>query len=63
MTGMVVFDYAACYGDAVRDMAQWMAAGKLKSREDIVRGLEQFPSALLKLFTGENHGKLIIEVA
>ena len=62
MTGMVVFDYAARYGEAVREMAQWMAAGKLKSREDIVRGLEQFPAALLKLFTGDNHGKLVLEV-
>jgi NADPH-dependent curcumin reductase len=63
MTGMVVFDYAARYADAIREMGQWMAAGKLKSREDIVRGLEQFPSALLKLFTGDNHGKLVLEVA
>jgi len=62
MTGMVVFDYAARYGDAIREMARWMAEGKLTSREDIVRGLEQFPSALLKLFTGENHGKLVLEV-
>jgi NADPH-dependent curcumin reductase CurA len=43
-------------------MAQWMAAGKLQSREDIVPGLEQFPQALLKLFTGENHGKLMLEL-
>jgi NADPH-dependent curcumin reductase CurA len=63
MTGMVVFDYAARYGEAVRAMAGWMAEGKLKSREDIVRGIEQFPTALLKLFSGENHGKLMLEVA
>jgi len=62
MTGMVVFDYAARYGAAVAEMAQWMAAGKLRSREDSVPGLEQFPQALLKLFTGENHGKLMLEL-
>jgi NADPH-dependent curcumin reductase len=62
MTGMVVFDYAARYGEGVREMAQWMAAGKLTSREHIIKGLQQFPSALLKLFSGENNGKLIIEV-
>ena len=38
-------------------------AGKLKSREDIVEGLQNFPEALLKLFTGENFGKLILKVA
>jgi NADPH-dependent curcumin reductase CurA len=63
MTGMVVFDYANRYAEAAREMAAWMAAGKLKSREDIVEGLETFPDTLLKLFKGENTGKLILKVA
>jgi len=62
MTGMVVMDYAARYAEAVAEMAGWMAAGKLLSREDIVRGLETFPVTLNKLFAGENHGKLLLEV-
>jgi NADPH-dependent curcumin reductase len=62
MTGMVVMDYAARYGEGIAEMAQWMAAGKLASREDIVAGLAEFPRALLKLFSGENHGKLVLEV-
>jgi NADPH-dependent curcumin reductase CurA len=62
MTGMVVFDYAERYAEGVREMAGWMAAGKLKSREDIVFGLDKFPEALLKLFTGENNGKLLLEL-
>ncbi len=63
MTGMVVFDYTPRFPAAVAEMAQWMAAGKLRSREDIVHGLAQFPQALLKLFTGENHGKLMLQLA
>lgn len=63
MTGMVVFDYASRYPEAAREMAAWMAAGKLKSREDIVEGLETFPDTLLKLFKGENTGKLILKVS
>jgi NADPH-dependent curcumin reductase len=62
MKGMVVFDFAARYGEAGRDMAGWLKSGKLKSREDIVRGLETFPETLLKLFKGENFGKLMIQV-
>ncbi|MBK8741369.1 MAG: NADP-dependent oxidoreductase [Betaproteobacteria bacterium] len=62
MTGMVVFDYAARYAEAAREMAGWMAAGKLKSREDIVCGFDKFPEALLKLFAGENNGKLVLRV-
>jgi len=63
MTGMVVFDYAPRFPAALAEMAKWMATGKLRSREDIVHGLPQFPQALLKLFTGENHGKLVLQIA
>jgi NADPH-dependent curcumin reductase len=63
MEGFVVFNYAARYAEALREMAGWRAAGKLKSREDVVARLETFPETLLKLFTGENFGKLVIKVA
>lgn len=63
MEGFVVFDYAARYQEAAREMGGWMMAGKLKSREDIVEGLETFPETLLRLFRGENTGKLMIKVA
>ena len=62
MRGMVVFDYAARYGEAMAEMAGWMREGKLKTREDIVLGLETFPETLLKLFKGENTGKLVLKV-
>jgi hypothetical protein len=62
MKGMLVFDYADRYAQAAQEMAGWMAAGKLKSREDIVEGLETFPDTFLKLFKGENLGKLILKV-
>jgi NADPH-dependent curcumin reductase CurA len=63
MTGMVVFDWADRYGEAAREMAGWIAAGKLKTREDVVAGgLDAFPDTLLKLFKGENFGKLVLEV-
>jgi hypothetical protein len=62
MTGMMVFDYADRYAAAALEIAGWMAAGKLKSREDVVEGLETFPDTFLKLFTGENRGKLILKV-
>jgi len=63
MKGMVVFDYADRYGEAAREMAGWIKTGKLKSREHIVEGLETFPDALLKLYKGENTGKLVLKVA
>ena len=63
MEGMVVFDYADRYQEGMREIAGWIAAGKLKTREDVVTGLETFPEALLKLFSGENLGKLVLKVA
>ncbi|MCW3017665.1 MAG: putative NADP-dependent oxidoreductase [Solirubrobacterales bacterium] len=62
MTGMVVFDYADRYGEAAVQMAGWMADGRLHSQVDIVPGLETFPDTLLKLFRGENVGKLVLQV-
>jgi NADPH-dependent curcumin reductase CurA len=63
MTGFVIIDYYDRYAEGLREMAGWYAAGKLSSREDIVTGLENFPDVLLRLFSGENDGKLVLEVA
>jgi NADPH-dependent curcumin reductase len=63
MQGMVVFDYADRYGQAVAELAGYLKDGRLKSREDVVRGLEHFPETLNRLFSGENFGKLVLQVA
>ncbi|WP_020569240.1 NADP-dependent oxidoreductase [Neolewinella persica] len=62
MQGMVVFDYAPKYGEAALQMGQWMAAGKLKSREDIYEGIENFYETFTRLFTGEKKGKLVLKL-
>lgn len=62
MEGFVVFDWVREYGQAAQEMAGWMAEGKLQSQEDIVEGIGQFPDALLKLFSGDKNGKLILKV-
>lgn len=64
MTGMVVFDYADRYPEATAELSEWMSAGKLRSLEDIVDGgVQAFPDTLLRLFQGENTGKLVLKVA
>jgi NADPH-dependent curcumin reductase CurA len=63
MTGMVVFDYAARFGEAAAELAGWMREGRLVSREEVVDGgVAAFPETLLKLFAGENTGKLVLRV-
>ena len=44
-------------------MSGWLAAGKIKTREQIVQGLEQAPEAFIGLLTGKNLGKLVIQLA
>jgi len=64
MTGMLVFDYADRYAEATAQLAGWLRDGRLVSREQIVDGgVQAFPDALLKLFAGENTGKLVVAVA
>lgn len=45
------------------DMSRWIRENRIKYREDIVEGLEHAPRAFLKLFRGENFGKLLVKVA
>jgi NADPH-dependent curcumin reductase len=63
MEGIVVFDYADRYPQAIAEMAGYLKDGRMKSKEDVVTGLQNFPEALLKLFSGANFGKLVLEVA
>ncbi|MED5620164.1 NADP-dependent oxidoreductase [Ideonella sp. BN130291] len=64
MEGMVVFDYADRYPQAIAELAGYLKDGRMTSREDVVRGgVDAFPDTLLKLFSGENFGKLVLQLA
>jgi len=62
MEGMVVMDYAKDYRTAAMEMGGWLAEGKLKSKEHIEEGIENFHETFLKLFSGDKKGKLILKV-
>ncbi|MBE7637919.1 zinc-binding dehydrogenase [Sneathiella sp. P13V-1] len=63
MEGFVVFDYVKQYGEGSMQLGKWYSEGKLKLKEHIDEGIENFPSTFLKLFTGENFGKLVLKVS
>lgn len=63
LRGLLVFDYVERYGEAEADIARWIAEGKLKPKVDIAEGFETFPDALMRLFHGQNVGKLVLRVA
>lgn len=62
MQGFLVFDFASRHAEATARMARWIREGEIKYREDVVEGIENAPAAFLKLFSGENFGKLLVKV-
>ena len=63
MQGFVVFDFADRYDEAKSSLLEWIRAGKLHYREDVLDGLEQAPDAIAGLYRGENLGKRLIRIA
>ena len=63
MQGFIVSNYRHRVPDFIGDMSDWLAAGKIKYREDMVDGLENAPAAFLGLFSGANFGKLVVRVS
>ena len=43
-------------------LADWVRAGALRYREDIVEGIERAPAAIAELYRGENLGKRLIHL-
>lgn len=60
--GFLVGDYQVRQPEFINDVSQWLQAGKLKYKEDVVKGLENAPTAFIGLLQGKNFGKLIIQV-
>lgn len=63
MEGFLVGDYVPRWGEAGKELAGWLAEGRLHSREDVVDGtVDDVPEVFLKLFRGENTGKLVLRL-
>ena len=62
MKGFIYTDYMGRMGEFHRDMAGWMQAGKMKSRDTVMDGLDKTPEAFLGLFSGANTGKMMVKV-
>ena len=62
MKGFIITDYAPRFPEGIMQLAQWLAAGKLKYAETVVEGFENTPRAFIGLFSGENLGKQIVKV-
>jgi NADPH-dependent curcumin reductase CurA len=63
MQGMIVFDWADRYGEALAGLAALHDSDRLKVRESVVDGLERAPEALIGLLRGRNFGKQLVRLA
>ncbi len=60
MQGLIIFDYADRYEEGIAQLADWVRAGKIRYREEILPGLESAPDAIAGLYRGENLGRRLI---
>ena len=60
--GFVVIDYLSRTNEAVADLSRWIKAGQIKWKDHVIDGLEQAPTALERLFSGQHDGKLMIRI-
>jgi len=61
--GLIVFDWLERYPEGNKALQDLAAAGKLKTRESVLEGIEQAPKGLVGLLKGENFGKQLIKLA
>jgi hypothetical protein len=61
--GLIVFDWLERYPEGNRALQDLVAAGKLKTRESVLEGIESAPKGLIGLLKGENFGKQLVKLA
>ncbi len=60
--GFIILDYIPRFPEAFATLAPMLADGSLKYRLDIVDGIDHTITALRRLFTGANTGKVVVRV-
>ena len=62
MQGFIIRNYQSQFEEGFSHLSDLIKEGKLKYKETIVKGFDKLPSALLGLFSGDNIGKMVVEV-
>jgi NADPH-dependent curcumin reductase CurA len=63
MEGFILVDYASRFGEAIPELAGWVASGQIKYQEDIQEEFANAPKTFLRLFEGKNVGKQLLKIA
>jgi NADPH-dependent curcumin reductase CurA len=62
LQGFIVSNHFNMQPAFAKDLAAWHAAGKIKSRQTVLRGIEKAPEAFFGLFKGQNIGKMLVKL-
>ena len=63
LEGFIVSDHFAMMPQFAERMAGWVAGGAVKIHQTVEHGIENAPSAFLKLFSGGNFGKMLVRLS
>jgi NADPH-dependent curcumin reductase CurA len=63
LEGFIVSSHGDTMPAFLADMSKWISEGKIKWRETVEEGIENAPAAFLKLFKGENLGKMLVRLS
>ena len=63
LEGFIVSDHLDAMSAFQKEMIGWIATGKITSSQTVDQGIENAPAAFLKLFTGENLGKMLVRLS
>jgi NADPH-dependent curcumin reductase CurA len=62
LEGFNIANYLDLMPEFQREMSRWIHEGKVAWKETIEQGIENAPTAFLKLFKGENFGKMLVKL-
>jgi hypothetical protein len=63
LEGFIVSNHYDMLPDFMRDMSEWIGSGKMRWKETVDEGIEAAPGAFIKLFKGENLGKMLVKLS
>ena len=63
MSGFNVLDHWDLFPEALKQVGEWVASGRIRYRTQVLEGLDACPDGLARLFRGDHLGKIVVRVS